>query len=284
MTTNGRSERVGYVQRGETAVRYVEARPARPADGPALVLLHGTGGTSVTHFSFLLPMLARHHHVIAIDFAPDASDAPLTVEDLAGQAEQVLEEVLDGAPAIVCGYSLGAVVAAAVAARSPSLVAGLVLICGWAKTDPYQQVRNQVWHTLRKEGSAALAEYSVFCAFGAPYLAGRTPAEVSALVAGVTTPDSIDAHMDLNRRVDIESSLGSIQAPTLVLGATFDTMVPVRHSKLLWGAIQNARYAELPTGHAVMVERPAQVYQLLTNFCADPDAVPAGSIVTLPTR
>lgn len=284
MRTNGRTESVGHVQVGKRLVRYIEARSDSSSTGPAIVLLHGTGGTALDHFAFLLPMLSRHFRVLALDFEPGLSDAPLTVEDLADQVESVLDEVLGDTPAFVCGYSLGAVVAATVAARRPALVAGLILICGWAKTDLHQQVRNQVWHTLRKEGSAALAEYTVFCAFGAPYLAGRTPAEVSALIAKVAVPDTMDAQMDLNRRVDIEPVLADIEAPTLVLGATFDAMAPVRQSKLLWGAIKDARYAELPTGHAVMVERPAQVYQLVTKFCAAPDAVPAGGVVTLPSR
>ncbi|WGY00401.1 alpha/beta hydrolase [Nocardioides sp. QY071] len=283
MTPGGQtySSSTGHLAVAGEQVGFTVLEPTRPSAEVPIVLLPGTGGPAATHYAFLAPMLAARRRVITVDYAPRHGDTPLTVEDLAGQVEAVTHHLDLRFPVLLCGYSLGAVVAAAVAARRPALVRQLVLVCGWAKTDGHQLLRNRLWHTVRKEGSAAGSELSVYAAYSPSYIAGRLPAEVDALVAAASYPDGIDAQMDLNRRVDIEHLLPAITAPTLVIGATHDQMTPVRQVKFLWGAIADARYAELPTGHAVMVERPAQVLQLVHDFIARPTAVPAGGVVTL---
>lgn len=277
--TATRARRDAHLDVGRARVRYTDLGPDDPNGRAPVLLLPGTGGPAARHFAFLHPMLATDRRTIAMDYSQWHEDTPLTVEDLATQTEAILDELAADTGVVLCGYSLGAVVAAAVAARRPDSVKQLVLICGWARTDGHQQLRNEVWQALRKEDSPAMADFSVFCAFSPSYIAGRLPAEFEALRAGMGLPEGIDAQMDLNRRIDIEHLLPSITAPTLVVGATFDQMVPVRQTKFLWGGIADARYVELPTGHAVLVERPAQVQQLISDFCRDPAAVPAGDVV-----
>jgi pimeloyl-ACP methyl ester carboxylesterase len=72
-----------------------------------------------------------------------------------------------------------------------------------------------------------------------------------------------------------------IEATTLVIGCTHDQMVPVLHSKALFGAIRDARYTEIASGHTVIFERPAQLVQIIDQFNEAPSRHAAGSI--LPT-
>ena len=77
----------------------------------------------------------------------------------------------------------------------------------------------------------------------------------------------------LSAFVEVEA----ITAPTLVVGAACDEVVGRRQTRLLFGAIANARYAEIASGHAIVHERPAELLALVEAFLLDPEAQPAGS-------
>ena len=72
-----------------------------------LVLVHGTGGTTASHFGHLFPMMATRTRVIAVDWAPTADPAAdLTVDLLVGQVRAAVDELLGSDAA---GYISGAV-------------------------------------------------------------------------------------------------------------------------------------------------------------------------------
>ena len=91
-----------------------------------------------------------------------------------------------------------------------------------------------------------------------------------------------DRQMDLNRRIDIVQDIHRIQAPTLVIGCTHDQMVPVRHQKAIFGAIEDSRYVEIPTGHAVVFERPSELCHHVQRFMDDPEEYAAGTVIATP--
>lgn len=95
-----------------------------------LVLVHGTGGTTASHFGHLFPMMATRTRVIAVDWSPPVGPAAdLTVDLLAGQVRAAVDELLGPDAAFdLLGYSLGAVVAGQVAADLGRRVENLVLV------------------------------------------------------------------------------------------------------------------------------------------------------------
>ncbi|MGH1565347.1 alpha/beta fold hydrolase [Mumia sp. DW29H23] len=245
-----------------------------------VVLLHGTGGTATSHFWALFPMLAEHHRVLALDFtdpAPADGDADTTwyVE----QVEALVAELSPNRRVAVVGYSFGAVVAAAFAGRRQDLVESLVLVAGWTRTDPQQQLRNEIWSRLHAEGSSALAEFMVFTAYSPAYLLARTAPELAGLVANAGAGRDRAVMMRFNRTVDISEDVAAIAAPTLVVGCTADQMVPPHHARLLFGGIRDARYAEVRSGHAVVHERPAELYHLIDPFLTDPARTTPGDVI-----
>ncbi|MCS0601400.1 alpha/beta hydrolase [Streptomyces sp. LP11] len=275
----------GVVDVDGVSVRYVDSGPRDEAaeDGtarPPIVLVHGTGGSIERDYGFLLPLLASRQRVVALDFArPEPPSDRLTLGHLERQVVAACEAVLPGRSVTLVGYSLGAVVATAVAAHRPDLADRLVTVAGWARTDTQQKLRNGVWRRLRTENSAALPSYMAFCALGGPFLAQATLEQLAPLLQHGTLDEFLDLQMALNESIDITDLLGRVRATTLVIGCAHDQMVPVRHSKALFGAIPDARYTEISSGHAVVFERPAQLVQIIDRFNADPDRHPAGSLI-----
>lgn len=250
-----------------------------------IVLVHGTSGSVQSHFGFLFPILAAKQRVIGVNWTPVGGESELELNDLAAQVSAVISQVAPGRKVILLGYSLGAVVAAVVAAQRVDLVERLILVAGWMRTDMQQLLRNDVWLSLRNSAvesgdDAALRAYSIFCAFGGPHLAAQTRDSLEPAMKAMRFEAFGDAQMDLNRRIDITELAHTISVPTLVIGCTHDQMVPVRHQQALFGAIEDSRYAEIPTGHAVVFERPSELTHYVQRFVDEPFEHAAGTIIS----
>ena len=82
--------------------------------------------------------------------------------------------------------------------------------------------------------------------------------------------------------MDVLAEAEALQARTLVVGLLEDFSCPRHHSKAMFGTIVNASYTEIATGHAVVHERPAELYYHVNRFCNDQDLYPIGKIVPAP--
>lgn len=120
-----------------------------PPTGPPLLLLHGVTRRWQCLLP-VLPVLASRWHVHVVDFPGHGRSDRLDGEYLVAAYADVAAELVDAlfpGPLAVYGHSLGAMAAAAVAARHPGSVAGLVL------EDP-------PWETMgRRIGETALKGY-----------------------------------------------------------------------------------------------------------------------------
>lgn len=88
-------------------------------DGPAVLLLHGLGGT-LEAWDALAPLLARRHRVVAVDLRGHglSGDGPWEWDAVLGDLEAVVKHVRLDRPAIV-GHSLGGMLALMWARRHP---------------------------------------------------------------------------------------------------------------------------------------------------------------------
>src|SRR5690606_21672245 len=80
---------------------------------------------------------------------------------------------------------------------------------------------------------------------------------------------------ELNYRIDITSILPDICAETLIVACHEDRMIPLAQAKLLFASIQDSRYIEIASGHALYIEAPAEVLQLVNQFSQHPQQYPA---------
>lgn len=245
---------------------------------PPLVMVHGTAGNIDTHFGFLFPMMELRQRVIGINLS-EPNCGTLELEHLVSQVLAVIEVESPSRPVSLLGYSLGAVVAAKTAAKLGDKIANLILVAGWLKTDTHQKFRNHVWKSLRKQNSESLTEFMTFCSFSPFYMKTRTVEELRASAAKLKINEFNEKQMNLSLQVNIENDCPLILAKTLVIGCSEDMAVPVHHSKSLFGAIDNASYTEIPSGHAVIHERPAELFYHVDCFLKYPGSYPIGEII-----
>ncbi|MEV4474222.1 alpha/beta fold hydrolase [Nonomuraea salmonea] len=234
----------------------------KEGSGPGLVLVHGASGDAESNYAHLMPGLSDIRTVIAPDYAGSGRTfdhgGDLTLDLLAGQVAATFE-----GPSDLVGFSLGSAVAVTIAAQRPELVRRLVLIAGWTHlADSRLELGLRTWARLADTDPESYAAYGPLMAFSPGFV---SEVGVKTLMAG-DPPRGALRQIDLALRVDVRDALPKITAPTLVVGAAKDYLIPVEHSRALHAAIPGSAYAELDSGHVVLHERPEEVTRLIRNF------------------
>jgi pimeloyl-ACP methyl ester carboxylesterase len=192
--------------------------------------------------------------------------SPLTLDRLVEQVLGASGEVTRD-PVDVVGFSLGAVIAAAAAARHPERVRRLVLIAGWARNDdPRKRLGFQVWRRLADVDPELYSHYISLLLFKPEFLAGLDEESFAEWVGGATVTEGTVRQIDLGLDVDIRDLLPRVSAPTLVIGCRHDQLVPVGHSRELHEAIAGSSYLEIDSGHLVPAEAPDALVDAIRSF------------------
>jgi pimeloyl-ACP methyl ester carboxylesterase len=250
-----------------TTVHYTTA-----GAGPALVCVAGTGLPAQVNYGHLVDAFADARTVVLPDYAGSGETTdpggPLTVDLLAEQIAAAAQDAAPGEPVDLVGFSLGAVVAAAVAATRPELVRRLVLVAGWpGPEDARHQLAIDLWARLADADHDLFNRFLQLNCFGAPFLSAIGPEGVRQLVEGAPpiTP-GMRRHIELDRHADVRDLLPKITAPTLVVGLTRDQVVPAERARLVHEAIPGSEYVEIDSGHVVVFERPQELVAAVRGF------------------
>ncbi|MDT0186062.1 alpha/beta hydrolase [Microbacterium sp. ARD31] len=230
-----------------------------------VILIHGTGGTTQSNYAPVLPLLSAHHRLLGVDTRPDDAET-VGLDQLHHSIESAITSSVDSDQVDLIGYSLGAVIAASLAARMGRQVRRLIALGGWARTDPQRLLRNQLWLDLNAASPELLAKYWVLSSYGHIYLAALEPERIAAMAAATRVRSGTVAEMHLNRRLDIREQLPKITAKTMVIGGSQDQTIPLPHSAELAAGIPGADLVVVDAGHALMAERPGEVSGLMLDF------------------
>jgi 3-oxoadipate enol-lactonase len=128
-------------------------------EGPAVLLVHGLGGTA-NFYQVQADALAERCRVIRVDSA-GAGRSPvadgISVDSHADDLAAVLDAL--GVPsAVVVGHSLGTLIVRSLAARHPAKVSALALLGAVRPpSDAVRQAQHDRAATLREQGTAAVA-------------------------------------------------------------------------------------------------------------------------------
>lgn len=268
---------------GPVRLHVVEAGHGRP-----VVLLHGIGGSAYS-FRYMIPSLARTHHVVAIDLKGfGRSDKPLdgayAVADHAAYVAAVLDR-LRVRDATIVGHSFGGAVALHLAVtrgrRDPGFISRLVLIGTPAFPQPLALNQRLL--------STPLLPY-VTLSILPPILATRRgldswpratppPTDEDAMIYAEPLFEAGGRHALIATTRLIAAGAGeamiehypAIRQPALLIWCSNDPTVPVETGRRLERALPRARLALIDAcAHAPNEEAPHQTLALIRAFLARP--------------
>ena len=222
--------------------------------GRPLVLLHGGLMTIDLNFGPLLVPLAASRQVIAVELQGHGhtadTDRPMTIEALADDVVALLDH-LEIPETDLFGFSLGGLVAYAVALGAPTRVGKLIV----ASADPHRPPGRE---------SAPIGDDRM-----------PTPADLQAMhdAYDAIAPDPAHFHEFAVKQSTVvhefpgwTDELRSLHVPTLLLFGDRD-FSPLPDVVELLEVLPNAQLAVLPgTTHVGVTRRPDEVFALVTPF------------------
>jgi 3-oxoadipate enol-lactonase len=171
----------------------------------------------------------------------------------------------------VAGTSVGGMAALWAAVRHPDHVRSLTLIAtsagGAGMTPPDQAYLDNVMTPPDDPDEARRENLALALSPGWPE---AHPERFEALVADLAgSPPVSDAAnaalVEVFLGHDVSGHLAQIAAPTLVIGCEHDLIVPISNSEYLAAHIPSARLVRVPTGHAIDIEAPDRLVELIVE-------------------
>ncbi len=241
----------------------------RSGTGPGLVLVHGTSVDSQANFGHVAGRFADQREVICPDYAGSGrSTIPagdLSLDILVEQIAATIRQTAHG-QADLLGDSLGAVVAAATAARHPSLVRKLILVAGWAdSSDARHQMVFGTWARLLELDPQLGNQFVVALGVNPPFLTSLGHENIQSFLRQPPPPHT-KQRIELGLRINIRQQIKSITSPTLIIRGAYDYLVPEYQTRVLHESIRRSQYAEIESGHAAFVEKPDSLVELIREF------------------
>lgn len=240
-------------------------------DGPAILFLHGLGGTSnVWHAQRV--GLSKYYKVIVQDLTgsgrSDRSARDFSIESWADDAAGLLDH-LEIDSAVIVGHSMATVIAQTFAAKYPAKTSALVL-CGALVElgPPGKEAFTKRAETVEKEGMIAIAD----AVLGGALTAGTREANLAltgllreALLSNC--PACYAGHCRALIKGSAKAAQAKIAAPTLLLVGDQDPVTPLALQKTIAGAIKDSRIRVVPnTAHMTMLESPGAFNVALLEF------------------
>lgn len=237
------------------------------SDGPPLVLLHGLGVSGAV-WQGIGRLLVRVARLVAPDLRghgeSDKPSAGYLPRDYAGDIAALLAHE-PSRPLAVLGHSLGAVVAALLAAERPELVSRLILLD--PPFDPARpRDRLELFERLRHEGPGVLEAELRRREPGMGNLYAQAMANLFRSAADGAFQAVIRAEPGFPAVV---AALSNVQAETLVVAAdpSLDAALGPEAAERVVSALPRGRLLTLPGAtHAVHASKPRELVSAVAAF------------------
>jgi len=253
---------------GDTGIAY---RVDGPKDGPAIVFSNSLGTDHRLWHRQMAAVEARYRVVRYEACGHGVSDpprGPVTIERLGLDLLALLDH-LDIERAVVCGCSLGGVIALWLGVNRPERLTGIVLANTGAKVGT-----NESWDAriaaVRAGGTVAVRD-QVVGRFLTPEFRARDP-ETTALVAGMIEATSSDGYIgacEALRATDLRADASKVRVPALIIGSERDQSTPPELSRELHASIEDSELVMIAdAAHLSNVEQPNVFNSALLEFLA----------------
>jgi 3-oxoadipate enol-lactonase len=237
--------------------------------GPAVLMVHGLGGTSNV-YQVQAEALAERFRVIRVDSAgagrSDLADET-TITTHADDLAAILD-ALDVDAATVVGHSMGTLVVRDLAARHPDRVSALALLGAVSVPgEAARQAQRDRAATVRARGAAAVAPVIVANALSAT--TRRDKPEVAAFVCELIMRQDAEGYARNCEALAAATDPGPVAAglPLLLVTGSDDAVGPPRASREIADGHGSATVEVLPgVGHWTTLEAAGPVTDLLLKF------------------
>lgn len=246
---------------------------------PVVVLLHGLGGDA-GFWSVEQHALSARYRVLAMELRGNGitptGDEALSIDAMARDVVSVLDEQGIDAAHIV-GFSMGGLVAQAMATAWPDRVRSLVLAATFATTPVSSRLFLKAVADCYARSITARQRYALIL----PWLFSREFLESERAVPFLSfpegepegqTPDDWIRSLNAQLAFDGRAGLAKIQARTLVMHGADDVLAPPCDAAALHRGIRNAAWCTIAGGHLFHVERPQRFLDALLEFLGDASA------------
>jgi 3-oxoadipate enol-lactonase len=255
-----------FLQTGDFVQHY---RTDGVAGKPALLFANSLG-SDLRIWDAVVERLRPHFRLIRYDLRghglSEAPAPPYSARDLAGDAAAILDR-LDIHQAIVCGVSVGGLIAQAVALNFPERVRALVLCDTGARIATAEAWQQRI-DKVRADGVGSLAQMTMERWFSAGFRE-KYAAEVRGY-ALMLRQSSAAGYMGVCaalRDADFRSAITEVRQPALVLCGAEDIATPPELSRELAGLIPGARFSLIAqAAHLPCIEQPDAVAEHMMQF------------------
>lgn len=196
----------------------------------------------------------------------DAPDGPLSITDHVRDLAALLDALaVEGA--VVCGLSVGGMIALGLAAERPDTVRGLVL-CDTGHRIGTEELWNRRIETVHNHGMQAVADGALERWFSTAFRESR-PADAAIwrnmLVR--TPPQGYTATCAAIRDADLTRAARELAVPALCLCGTEDQATTPELMRELNALLPDGRYHDIPgAGHLATVENADEVANRMEAF------------------
>jgi 3-oxoadipate enol-lactonase len=238
-------------------------------DKPALIFSNSLG-SDLRIWDPMVPQLEANFKLIRYDTRghglSEAPAPPYSAEELAGDVVGLLD-ALGVKQAVVCGLSVGGLIAQQMTISYPERVRALILCDTGARIGTVASWEERI-ATVRAQGLAALADISMERWFSEDFRR-RHGAEVRGYANMVlrTAADGYVGTCCALRDTDLTQAAASINKPTLVLCGEHDIATPPEMARQLASSVPDARlWLIVGAAHISCVEQPAAMANRIMEF------------------
>jgi 3-oxoadipate enol-lactonase len=240
--------------------------------GRTVLFIHGLGWDHSVWRHQIAPVAARGWRVVAPDLrgmgATDKPGTQWTIDDNVADLVALLDQI--GADDVVlAGFSLGGMIAAALAVAQPDRVAGLFMAAAAVSSSAEGRAGTEAMLARALTlGAEAFAAEQAEMIWHPDWAAAHSEA-VAEFIAWRAAMDQPALHRAFRSSygVDLRDSLNRLRVPARIVAADADPFVSVESLRRTTALIAGADLVVIPdAGHMVPIERPAAFNAALLGF------------------
>lgn len=265
--------------------RFRYSARGKPGSNPSVLMLHGFS-THKDMWLSVIKFLPKHLHLVCVDMPGHEGTSRTSAADYSidGQVARIHQFVncirLNKKPFHVAGTSMGGNVAGVYAARYPSEVSGLTLICPAGLKQPHESRFVKHLRVLEKTQNIqsiplipTTSEEMDQMMKLVSYTRFKIPRQILQGLVDFRRPHNDfyrEAFMEIageNSRYSLHDNMHLITAPVQVIWGKHDQVMDVSAASVLADALPACQVHLLDNcGHSVPIERPRKTATLMMDF------------------